>query len=504
LVQRIAADNGVSGEEILAGVSPRASLPYKTELLFQHFRATRLAGQSTAEGDLRKSEYQILAEWLVVLASHLYADAPGDFREKLSDHPYLNAFLPLIKQSEMTVTYNFDTFVEEALTATRSPEDAAQSRGYEIVTNPWTQFRRKRAVIYHPNGVVPRVLMEAPVDRVVFSEASYADQLIGAMAGDYSALLNHLARKTCLFIGLSLDDEMLRSVLIQSARANPGNYHYYVFYTGDGGAASAAHLEAIRQANFSVYNLITLALDDVGLASLGELLNVQKFSENVVADFAEENGINLQFRYYFTGPLGVGKSTSVSSLRNLLVFDEWVEPRLEVLGKPWAELSEEEREQADGWILHQFRLKNDNLRHGRMGIFVIDRPPLDPLSFTPEDEWREKAELLLSKICPGKAAWRVQRGQVLLLTGDPQELSARMGLTKRDGYTPDRLRAMEKTLKRLYDLEGVTAVDTRGLSILELVNKVSEIIHMQEYVEADLHSRLQEIVEGDLSPSPAS
>ena len=106
--------------------------------------------------------------------------------------------------------------------------------GFESITNPWTQFRRTEAIIYHPNGVVPQNILEMPSDRLVFSEASYAEQLMGIFAGDHAGLLNHLSKHTCLFIGLSLDDETLRSVLMQAARSCPGNFHYYVYYVKAG------------------------------------------------------------------------------------------------------------------------------------------------------------------------------------------------------------------------------------------------------------------------------
>jgi len=233
----------------------------------------------------------------------------------------------------------------------------------------------KKSIIYHPNGVVPSVYMEAPTDRIVFSEASFADQLIGHSSGDNAGLLNHLSKNTCMFVGLSLEDESLRSLLVQSARTNPGNYHYYVMYTGENGLEEK-HKEAIRNTNFKVYNLITLFMGNDEISLLADLLTVER---EEFCDFAEEHNINLLYRYYMTGPLGVGKSTSINYMRNLIVYDEWLEPRLPILGKPWDQLTVDEKEEADNWIIDQFKLKNTKLRHKTEGIFLIDRGPLDPL-----------------------------------------------------------------------------------------------------------------------------
>lgn len=490
LVDAISQDERVHGQDLFRNLSHRVTLPYKTELLFQNYRRTRLMELQTQRGSRRESEYRIMAEWLTIVAEHLYKDAPEDFGTAVRSHPYLRHYLSIINSTPFTITYNFDDFLEQALNTHRGEEDRKLSRGYEVVTNPWTQFRRQTAVIYHPNGIVPQELMETPVDRIVFSEASYAERLIGAMAGDYASILNHLSKTTCLFIGLSLEDEVMRNLLVQSARTSPGNYHYYIYYLESGESISEGHKEAIRQANFAVYNLITLFLDNSLIASLGRLLDIHNTSDNVFADMCDEVGCRAAYRYYITGSLGVGKSTAVNQYRNLTILDEWLEPRLPVLRKPWDQLTDEELAEADRWLSKQFRLKNDNLRHERVGVFMVDRPPLDPLAFTPRNDWPGKATELLDAICPGEADWSVAPGQVIVLTGDAKELAIRLLLTKREGYTEEKLRLMEETILEVYEGPGVVVVDTRGLAIGDVAKRIGEIIHLESYEEFDLHERL--------------
>lgn len=230
LVEKIAADPAVDGSDILASKSQAQSLPYQTELLLQHFKERRAADLDDRKRRSREFEYSTMAEWMKIVAKHLYANAPSDLNSAIDDHPYLKQYLSIIRRIPMTVTYNFDDLLEQSLSATRDINEKPESRGYEAVTNPWAQFRRKDSVIFHPHGIFPRMLVDVPVDKVVFSEASFAEQLMGALAGDQSGLISYFAKNTCLLIGLSLDDEMLRNLLMMIGKANPGNYHYFVHF----------------------------------------------------------------------------------------------------------------------------------------------------------------------------------------------------------------------------------------------------------------------------------
>jgi hypothetical protein len=497
LVEELAKDPEVHGENILQVVPPRAGSPYKTEMLFEHFTKKRYAAVPPAQHHTRAIDYRIAADWREIVRRHLYAGVTADLSASLYGHPYLEQYLPLIRQSHMTVTYNFDDFLEQALLLRRRGDE--QSRGFESVTNPWTQFRRTTAIIYHPNGVVPQNVLETPSDRFVFSEASYADQLMGIFAGDQAGLLNHFSKHTCLLIGLSLEDETLRNVLMQAARACPGNFHYYVQYLKPGEDLDDEKRSAITGANFKVYNLVTLFLDDDGIRAVGEMINLDVCQRDQFCDFAAEHNIPVRFRFYVTGALGVGKSTAINHFRNLVVLDEWLDERPAILAKDFEKLDAPERDQIDEWIAGQFRRKNDVLRNEREGIFVLDRGPLDPLCFTPDGEWRAKAGRLLGALCPGQARWRVEDGRVILLRGDGSELALRMVMTQRKDYTAGKLCKMEAQLERAYGSVGVTAFDTRGLTPSDVARRVGEIVHLEPYdATCSLHQRFEQIATGAL------
>ncbi len=493
LVEKLANDPQVDGKAILDMVPPRAGLPYRTEMLFEHFKQSIYKSSLPEEHHTRELDYRIGADWREIVRKHLYNGVTEDIGQLLDNHPYLKNYLPLIHKSHMTVTYNFDDYIEQSLLYSRQGPDK-DTRGFESVTNTWTQFRRTTAVIYHPNGVVPKNPLETPSDRFVFSEASYAEQLMGIFAGDQAGLLNHLSKHTCLLIGLSLEDETLRNVLMQSARSCPGNFHYYVHYLKHGEILEEEKKIAITLANFKVYNLVTLFLNDEGIRLLGEMINVDNCPSNRFCDFADVHSIPVKFRYYVTGPLGVGKSTAINQFRNLVVLDEWLEQRPAVLAKNWELLTGKEKQEADEWIAGQFRLKNDKLRDNREGIFLLDRGPIDPLSFTPDDELSQKAEFLLSALCPGNAKWEVEDGRVILLQGDGYELALRMIVSLRKDYTAEKLEKMEVRLGKVYGCEGVITFDTRGLSPSDVTRRIAETIHLEKYIPTcALHKRLQEI-----------
>jgi len=292
LVESIAGDEDVQGKELLKQSSPRGALSYKTEMLYQHFKKRKHLCHNANSINSREFDFEAAGEWLNIVRRHLYRGTDTKMKASFDSHPYLSKLLPIIKKSHMTVTYNFDDFIEQAIIITRTKKEKQASKGYEIVTNPWSQFKRDQAIIYHPNGVVPSMEMETPSDSIIFLESSFADQILGHSNGEDTGLLNHLSKKTCLFIGLSLEDETLRALLAKNAKKNPGNYHYYVMFTGNDDY-TLEHKEAIKHTNFRVYNLITLFLNDEEIACIADLINLD---ENSFIDYAAECGVNGAIR----------------------------------------------------------------------------------------------------------------------------------------------------------------------------------------------------------------
>ena len=494
LVSGIAADPKVKGQKLIASDAVKnMSPPYQTEMLFQKFRAD----YTKSLFDLTPIEQQntVTAAWLTLCQKYIYGSPVIKMTQALPMHPFMEALIPLVQESALTVNFNFDDYLERALVEKKRTKDKG-NRGFEAVTDPWPQFRRTDCVIYHPHGYVPAGLMEKAVDRFVFSEASYSKQYVGARNQDTSFLLAHFARNTCLMVGCSLEAE-LKSVLMRGADINPGNYHYYIHWIPKKDALKKRERSLISETNFKVYNLITLFLTSEEIGLLLKLINPGAVSEPDLKDWALRSGTPLKYTFYMTGSLGVGKSTTTNQLRNLTVLDEWLEPRLEILGRPWDTLTTEQKKEADTWIATQFAKKNDSLRHeANAAISVVDRPPLDPLVFTHEKDRPKKAKFLADNICPDEA-YRIEDGVVILLLGDPKELSARVRSTGRQDYTADKLKQMQKDMIKLYEpMLGTITINTQFMGITELTKRIAEVIHRDDYVPVDLTKELRSFIGG--------
>jgi hypothetical protein len=126
---------------------------YRSQLLFQHFRAMHLRRATEARRGTLELEYEIEVQWKRIVHSVLYAKVDHERIER-RDH-YLGEFLPIIRDSPLTINYNFDDTIERMLLENRSPEERSQSRGYSTVWSADAQIKAHEAVIYHPNGFLP-------------------------------------------------------------------------------------------------------------------------------------------------------------------------------------------------------------------------------------------------------------------------------------------------------------------------------------------------------------
>jgi len=135
LVQTLAKDPDVQGESVLKVVLPHAALPYQTEMLFEHYKQRRYGQAPADQHHTRKLDFQIGADWREIVRKHLYAGVKADLGQSLDAHPYMKQYIPLIQRSHMTVTYNFDDFIEQSLLPLRTDAEPT-SRGFESVTNP--------------------------------------------------------------------------------------------------------------------------------------------------------------------------------------------------------------------------------------------------------------------------------------------------------------------------------------------------------------------------------
>jgi hypothetical protein len=307
------------------------------------------------------------------------------------------------------------------------------------------------------------------------------------MAGHHASLLHHFSKTTCLFVGLSLQDQTLRHLLRQSAVISPGHFHYYVQFVHPNEERDPDAERAVRAANFEVYNLVTLFLGNEEIAALGELLTV---GEARLIKKAEEIGVPLKYFYYLSGAIGAGKTTCLGYLGSFKTYEEWMSPRPPDLGKSWNELNNKERNALDEWIVDQFELRNSILINQKMGIHVCDRSPLDPLSFNEQADMKMKANFMSKRLSPGKSKRELQRGEVILLTGVPDDLEGRV-ISRHKQSSAALISGLQNKLQKIF--ENPRAIETFNLSIADVVKRAAHIILMEEYSPYDLWSRLRQI-----------
>jgi hypothetical protein len=473
-----------------------------TQKLFEHFKRKKYGEKPPQEYYDPKLDAEVHRDWKDIIRAQLYKEAT-DEKEILEKHTYLSSFLPIIRNTPLTITYNYDDVIESALIYGGSKRE--QGRPYEIATDIRILPRRKSAVIYHPNGYIPRNPLEEKTQEIVLSESEFADRMIELTSGQYNSLLHILSRNTCLFIGLSLRDSILKNLLKQSALIAPGNYHYYVHYCPDGKRPCIEETKSIQATNFDTYSLVTLCLNDNQLSSIGKMISCgyheekAEWNDDPFRDLTEKAKIpDTDLCFYIVGAIGAGKSTCVSHLRSLVTHDEWLEDRLPMLADNWRILETPDRrtdkEKTDLWIAGQFKEKNAELIKTRFSISVCDRCPLDPVTFTPPKEWRLKAALLLKTICE-EPTLPIRPGHVIVLWHDPEHLEIRVRRTAKK-YDRAALEWLQKCIEIIYEMPGVTFIDCRFLSFHEIMKRVCRIVHMDDYRPADIQRRLVDIEKG--------
>lgn len=144
LIKRISEHREINGQGLL---TMSESLTSQSQFLFHKYRQN-LARDGLTSGDEIIDWRQAALGWMHIVHECLYQTAIVD-DETLQSHPYVWDLIPLIKQAAMTVNYNFDDTIERMLYIynDKNPGESPNDRGFEVVWQPSTQFRRQRGVI---------------------------------------------------------------------------------------------------------------------------------------------------------------------------------------------------------------------------------------------------------------------------------------------------------------------------------------------------------------------
>lgn len=496
LIERIAQDKRVVGKSIAKKYGSKTSV---SQLLFQNYKANALKTLPANYDEYNRLSSYLQAGWHRIVHDALYRDVPNNMDDIKKRDPYINEFLNIIKNTKLTVTYNFDNTIEMLLSESRTKEERKRTRGFRTVWDSDLQLYSQNAVIYHPNGYLPKDLKDRPSDDLIFLEDSFGDQLIDSISGHYAALSYHFSQNTCLFVGLSLEDSTLKHLLRKSAKLHPGHVHYYIHYLKDNETIGSEQQKAIRDANFEVYNLVTLFLNKKEIGALGHLLTR---TEEEIDFLTDDLGVRPIYRYFLTGSVSVGKSTAVSHFRSLRTHDEWLERRVLGMDKDPKKVADISIiKEIDEWVVMQWRKKNFNLTREKTGIHIVDRSPLDAFAFTPEEEWIIKATFTRENITPKGSSVKLCKGKVILLIGDPAVMAVRAMKIHKD-VDPENSSNRQALFRIIYNssIDGIVEVDTREKSIGHVAKDICRIIHLEEYSEIDLQKRLEKIESGEVSP----
>lgn len=465
------------------------SLAFRTQALIQYLQRE---GAGPAGSIDAATERVAKHKWISVVHRCLYQGTKSD--AEMHEHPYLGTFLSVIKESPLTINYNFDDCIERMLARSFASEQSSKNeRVYETVWDPSTQYQRSKGVIYHPNGFLPKKLIDGYSDHIVFAEGEFADQLIQSMHGHYATLVSHLTRYTALLVGLSLDDPTLKHLLRQNTHLNPGHVHYWLKYCEE--LPDQAAMREEQDVNYEVYGVITLHVSDSEFASFGRLLAC---SDDEYAEAADRLGVSVKRIYYIIGAVGAGKSSTVQKMKSLCWIGEWVDPKPEVLAKPHVELTSDERSEVDRWVSQQFRKKDFKISGIVDGLVICDRSPLDPLAFSKPEPRSIRAREHIETMAPRASSRRLAKGHVIFLTATGGELFSRAKhrhLEASEIY----LHNQQSTLRALYQTPNaaVTEISTCGRSLSQVVRNVAKTIHLGPYAEFDIHHRIEELTRED-------
>lgn len=490
LIESIATNPKISGGDIFNSAKSWSNATAITQLIFQNFKKSMLE-ELKHHSSMAYKEKKILSDWREAVHESLYKTSKIERDRKIKEHPYALKLLPLIKKSDLVINYNFDDSLEYILSSSTLNPDMGNERGkaYQAVWNPHVQFRSDASVIYHPNGYLPEDRNLRQSEELVFSEDSFSDQLLGSMTGKLSTLTHVLTKKTCIFIGLSLDDSTLKHLLRQASSISPGNFHYFIRYTTEADRLTPEEKRAIFNSNFDVYNLITLFLDDAGIASLCELISMP------TADYCHKSeilGVDSKYIFYLTGTVGTGKSTVLTHFGNIHSYEEWIDERPSDLSLPFTELSEEQRIKLDDWVNQQFYKKNRQLNEAMEGIFIVDRSPLDPITFVKEERYMaDRASSMNASISPGQSSLIIQAGQVLLLTANADEIQTRLLSKRNSKWKREDIEALHERTLKIFDINDITVIDNSNRPLDNVVRDIARVIFTESYKPTDLQSKLE-------------
>ena len=468
----------------------KLSFTEQAEVLFRHFsniRGSALRAKGVPESQLPR---RIKGEWYSLMRDVLYKDAQDEPSKDL-ERSSLSEMLDVILNSPITLTYNFDDSLERMLEEHTRARRGGSARQFEVLFEG-SQPARSQGSIYHVNGYLPRKKLDAMSEDLVFSEEQFGSQFREIVSGSYSMLHRQLVTSTCLFVGVSFEDENLRSVVRAAAGANPGRFHFAVCWTGRGGYNNPDFRQAVDAFYFEVLNLNALFLDNEGIRALGRLLTPPSLPREITGC-----GLSAVRRYYLVGVPGAGKTTVRRRFGGVKTIPEWLELPPDAMALRPDQMTPEQTTQVDTWVADQIAEKDKLISQENEGVVLVDRSPVDAIAFpqrgqTMAEKAREYYDALRARNV------RILEGSIIFLDAEASEVAER--LTKKRGsenrsedpvYKVSDLVLLSQRCKQIYEHDGWWVVKTTNKPVDEVVRKIAQIIYREEYRPIDLRGLIE-------------
>lgn len=477
-------------EAKMVSETPGKAALFLFEIFYSYRKIELIENASYADPSLM--EKKILSDWRELIHDALYSDTEEKDRKKtIEKHPYFKEMIEFITRSELTINYNFDDYIEFGLSQENLKLNKTE-RPYQTIWSHHAQFTNDKCVIYHPNGFLPLDKKKFQSENLIFSDGAFADQLLDGIGGGLSTLLHVLTKKTSILLGHSLSDSTLLHLLRKASNISPGNYNYFIKFMGEDEELDTQSRSAIFEANFNNYNLITLFFKN---ADIKEFLHAITLTEEEFLHQSDILGLPTKYCYYLVGSIGIGKSTVLSQFGNLSTLDEWFDERPPEMANSPDDLSTDKTMTIDTWTNQQFGKKNNYLTAKKVGLFIIDRSPIDPLTFVVDVTIEERARSMLEEgIRPCKSSKTIECGEIIHMIGEPTKIWSRL-ITKRKetSWPSERIKSLQDMSLELYKPLTPKIVCSTSRTEKDVVRDVAKILFSPKYSPADLDAAMRKI-----------